>query len=110
MIESYNPDERFKNDFANKIIDVMEEKLRKTDLKNKDYEKVFQWVKRSECWVELYRNKITEFIGWDWNYKYTKSLIGGFRSKHDSYVFIISDINSIDMYWIPILISNILGY
>lgn len=63
MIEAYNPDERFKVNFANKIIDVMEEKLRKTDIKNKDYEKVFQWVKRSQCWVELYRNKITEFIG-----------------------------------------------
>lgn len=63
MIEAYNPDERFKTNFANKMIDVMEEKLRKTDLKNKDYEKVFQWVKRSQCWVELYRNKITEFIG-----------------------------------------------
>ena len=63
MIEAYNPDERFRVNFANKIIDVMEEKLRKTDVKNKDYEKVFQWVKRSQCWVELYRNKITEFIG-----------------------------------------------
>lgn len=62
MIEAYNPDERFKTNFANKIIDVMEEKLRKTDLKNKDYVKIFQWVKRSQCWVELYRNKITEFI------------------------------------------------
>ena len=63
MIEAYNPDERFRVNFANNIIDVMEEKLRKTDVKNKDYEKVFQWVKRSQCWVELYRNKITEFIG-----------------------------------------------
>ena len=63
MIEAYNPDERFRVNFANKIIDVMEEKLCKTDVKNKDYEKVFQWVKRSQCWVELYRNKITEFIG-----------------------------------------------
>lgn len=63
MIETYNPDERFKVNFANKIIYVMEEKLSKTGVKNKDYEKVFQWVKRSECWVELYRNKIKEFIG-----------------------------------------------
>lgn len=63
MIEAYNPNERFKTNFASKIIDVMDEKLCKTDIKNKDYEKIFQWVKRSQCWVELYRNKIAEFIG-----------------------------------------------
>ena len=63
MIEEYNPNERFKTNFASKIIDVMDEKLCKTDIKNKDCEKIFQWVKRSQCWVELYRNKIAEFIG-----------------------------------------------
>lgn len=45
------------------MIDVMEERLKNTNKKSKDYERIFTWVKESEIWVELYRDKIKEEIG-----------------------------------------------
>lgn len=63
ILNLYNADESLKCNWADKMIDVMEERLKNTVKKSKDYERIFTWVKESEIWVELYRDKIKEEIG-----------------------------------------------
>ena len=63
ILNLYNADESLKCNWADKMIDVMEERLKNIVKKSKNYERIFTWVKESEIWVELYRDKIKEEIG-----------------------------------------------
>ncbi len=63
ILNLYNADESLKCNWADKMIDVMEERLKNIVKKSKDYERIFTWIKESEIWVELYRDKIKEEIG-----------------------------------------------
>lgn len=51
-----------KKDFANKIREVMESRLKNIDKTNNSYERIYQWVKWSEVWVDLYEDRIKEEI------------------------------------------------
>lgn len=63
MIDRFNPSDEFKSCFADKMISVMESRLEGMSKDNPQYSRIYQWVKWSETWVELYREKITERIG-----------------------------------------------
>lgn len=63
MIGIMEPSEEFKSNFADKIIEVMESKLSGLDKESPDYQRIYQWVKWSEVWVEMYRDRIKEEIG-----------------------------------------------
>lgn len=41
----------------------MENRLLVLNKDDKQYKRIYQWVKWSEVWVELYASKIKEFIG-----------------------------------------------
>lgn len=58
MLEIYGADSIFKHDFANKIRQVMESRLKNIDRSDNSYERIYQWVKWSEVWVDLYEDKI----------------------------------------------------
>lgn len=62
MLEIYEADSLFKKDFANKIREVMESRLKNIDKTNNSYERIYQWVKWSEVWVDLYEDRIKEEI------------------------------------------------
>lgn len=63
MIDVYKPSKKFKKDFKEKMIAVMESRLLVFNKDDKQYKRIYRWVKWSEAWVELYANKIKEFIG-----------------------------------------------
>ncbi|MCX4312779.1 MAG: phosphotransferase [Clostridia bacterium] len=63
MIDTYNPDEIFKSNFANKIMRRMERKLENTPIRAKTYNRIYEWVKWSEEWVKKYKDKISATIG-----------------------------------------------
>lgn len=62
-LEVYGADEALKEDWADKMVSVMEGKLCEMEYGDSDYERVFYWVRGSEAWVEFYRNRIKEEIG-----------------------------------------------
>ncbi|MBD5132521.1 MAG: phosphotransferase [Clostridiales bacterium] len=63
MIETYQPDDRFRNDFSNKIWQRMERKLTETPVNSKTYKRIYDWVKWSQKWVEKYSTRISNEIG-----------------------------------------------
>ena len=63
MIDIYEPDEEFKKDFSNKMLEVMNKRIEETPKDNPNFERIFQWVGWSKVWVELYHEKIKERIG-----------------------------------------------
>lgn len=63
MIDTYNPDAIFKSNFANKIMQRMERKLKNTPINSNTYKRIYDWVKWSEEWVKKYSDKISEEIG-----------------------------------------------
>lgn len=62
LLEIYEADFEFKKDFANKIRNVMESKLKNINRVDNSYEHIYQWVKWSEVWLDLYEEKIREEI------------------------------------------------
>lgn len=63
VIDAYHPEEETKNNFATKMMVLMDKRLANTPLKAINYNRVKQWVEWSQKWVELYREKITKEIG-----------------------------------------------
>lgn len=63
ILEIYEADDNFKLDWADKMIEVMEKRLSKSDKAKNNYQRIFTWVRQSEIWVELYRDRIKEEIG-----------------------------------------------
>lgn len=62
MLKIYEADFMFKKDFANKIREVMESRLKNLNKNDTYYERIYQWVKWSEVWVDLYEDRIKEEI------------------------------------------------
>ena len=63
MITAYQPDENFKHNLADKILQRMEQKLKNTPINSNTYQRIYDWVKWSEKWVEKYSDKISVEIG-----------------------------------------------
>lgn len=63
MIDTYQPDNTFRNNFADKIWQRMERKLKSTPIGSKTYKRIFDWVKWSQQWVEKYSKLILNEIG-----------------------------------------------
>lgn len=63
MVDLYNPTKDFKSNFKDKIIEVMQSRIKNITPNNPQYERLYQWVKWSEIWVDLYCEKIREMIG-----------------------------------------------
>jgi len=63
MINTYQPDNNFKSDFANKILQRMNSKLANTPIEAKTYKRIYDWVKWSQEWVKKYSDKISKLIG-----------------------------------------------
>ena len=45
------------------MIEVMENRLKSTPKESDNYKRIYKWVKESEIWVDLYRDRIKEEIG-----------------------------------------------
>ena len=63
MIETYQPDNHFRSNFSEKIWQRMERKLTTTLIDSKTYNRIFDWVKWSQQWVEKYSKLISNEIG-----------------------------------------------
>ncbi len=63
VIAAYQPTAETKNNFATKMMDLMDKRLADTPLTAINYARVKQWVEWSKTWVELYQEKITKEIG-----------------------------------------------
>lgn len=63
VVSYYKPSKELRNDFANKIINIMDNVLKNTSKVSPNYKRVFEWVGWSKIWVELFRDKITKDIG-----------------------------------------------
>ena len=63
MIDTYQPDKHFRNNFSEKIWQRMERKLTTTLIDSKTYNRIFDWVKWSQQWVEKYSKLISNEIG-----------------------------------------------
>lgn len=63
LLKAYDADDAFKKDFAKKMTNVMDERLKATPKDSRTYERIYQWVGWSKIWVDLYRDRITKRIG-----------------------------------------------
>lgn len=63
MINIYQPDTIFRKDFSGKIWQRMERQLAKTPVGSQTYQRIYNWVKWSQKWVEKYHTKILHEIG-----------------------------------------------
>lgn len=63
ILDVYGADKELKKNWADKMMKVMEARLAKTDKSESNYPRIFTWVRQSEIWVELYRDRITKEIG-----------------------------------------------
>ncbi len=63
MINIYQPDTIFRKDFSDKIWQRMERQLAKAPVGSQTYQRIYNWVKWSQKWVEKYHTKILHEIG-----------------------------------------------
>ncbi len=63
MIDTYQPDKQFRHNFSDKIWQRMERKLTSTPINSNTYNRIFDWVKWSQQWVEKYSKLILNEIG-----------------------------------------------
>ena len=63
MVDTYQPDKKFLNNFSDKIWKRMERKLSSIPIDSKIYTRIFDWVKWSQQWVEKYSRLILKEIG-----------------------------------------------
>lgn len=62
-LQAYSLDENLRKNWADKMIEVMENRLKSAPKESDNYKKIYKWVKESEIWVDLYRDRIKEEIG-----------------------------------------------
>ncbi len=63
MIDTYQPDKQFRKNFSDKIWQRMERILTQTPIDSKIHQRIYDWVKWSQLWVEKYHTKILNEIG-----------------------------------------------
>lgn len=63
LLDAFEAPVDFRKNLADKMIDVMESQIQKIPKSHPHYGNIYQWVKWSEIWVELFREKINRETG-----------------------------------------------
>lgn len=63
MLRWYGASDSFKEGFYQKLMETMENRLKDKEPLDEDYERIRGWVRYSETWVVLYRERIKREIG-----------------------------------------------